>query len=107
MTVKDFIWEYRFILLICMAIFFYALAEWRQFKTICYGLMLQAKRLAKDKILKSGDEQVEWIIKKAYQFLPKTWMFFISEELLRKIIRYLYSELKDYIDDGKINNSNH
>lgn len=67
--------------------------------------MLQAKRLAKDAVLKSGDEQVEWVIKKAYQFLPKSITVFISEDMMRKIVKYLYDKAKDYIDDGQFNNS--
>jgi hypothetical protein len=67
--------------------------------------MLQAKRLAKDAVLKSGQEQVEWVVNKARLFLPKSVMLFISEERLRKIIDYLYHKSKDYLDDGKINDS--
>lgn len=99
------IWEYRFIIIILIAIVLYALLEWNSFKSKAYALMLQAKRMAKDAVLKSGDEQIEWVIKKAYQFLPRHITIFISEDVMRKIIKYLYSKLKDYVDDGKLNNS--
>lgn len=99
------LWEYRFIIVILVAIALYALLEWNSFKSQLYALMLQAKRMAKDSVLKSGDEQIEWIIKKTYQFLPGRITIFISEETMRKLIRYLYSKLKDYIDDGKLNKS--
>ncbi|MCB2288696.1 hypothetical protein LGK97_02820 [Clostridium sp. CS001] len=79
--------------------------EWQKFKTQAYALMLQAKRLAKDEVLKNGEQQVEWIIKRSYQFLPKKLTIFISEERMRNIIRYLYEKLKDVIDDGQVNNS--
>jgi hypothetical protein len=102
---KRFIWEYRFILLVILAVFFYAIFEWQRFKTKAYALMLQAKSLAKDAILKSGDQQVEWVIKKAYQFLPRRYTVFISDDLMRKIIFKLYHSAKDYLDDGQINNS--
>jgi len=102
---KQLIWEYRFIIMLVVAVVTYAIAECKNFKAICYSLMLQAKRMAKDQVLKSGDEQVEWIVKKAFQFLPKRITIFISEDLMRKIIKYLYSKLKDYLDDGKMNNS--
>lgn len=101
----NFIYEYRFILIILCAIIIYALFEWVNFKAECYALMLQAKRYAKDAVLNSGDEQVEWIIRKAYQFLPKYITAFISEKNMRRIIAHLYYKLKDYLDDGKINNS--
>jgi Flp pilus assembly CpaF family ATPase len=101
----NFILEYRFVILIILATILYAALEWQKFKTSAYALMLQAKRMAKDEILKSGDEQVEWIIKRSYQYLPKKLTIFISEERMRNIIRYLYKKLKDLIDDGQPNNS--
>lgn len=99
------IWEYRFIILVVLAVILYAALEWTSFKSQAYALMLQAKRMAKDEVLKNGDEQVEWIIKRTYQFLPKRITIFVSEELMRKVIKYLYEKLKDYMDDGKLNNS--
>lgn len=102
---KRLIWEYRFVLLVILAVFFYVIFEWQRFKTKAYALMLQAKSLAMDAILKSGNQQAEWVVKKAYQFLPRSWTIFISEERMRKIVFYLYHKAKDYLDDGQINNS--
>lgn len=103
--IKSLIWEYRYVLLVLLAVLFYAIFEWQRFKAQSYALMLQAKRLAKDTVLKSGNEQVDWIVNKAYQFLPKTWTVFISKERMRKIVYYLYHKAKDYLDDGEVNNS--
>jgi hypothetical protein len=104
-AIKTLAWEYRFILLLVVAIGIYCLFEWQRAKTIAYSLMLQAKSLAKDAVLKSGDAQMEWVVKKAYQFLPKVLIIFISEENMRKLVHYLYSKAKDYLDDGKLNSS--
>jgi hypothetical protein len=101
----NFLLEYRFVILVVLATILYAALECQKFKTSAYALMLQAKRMAKDEVLKSGDEQVEWIIKRSYQFLPKKLTIFISEERMRNIIRYLYAKLKDLVDDGEKNNS--
>jgi hypothetical protein len=101
----DKLFEFRFIILIVLAVILYAALEWNSFKTTCYALMLQAKRLAKDEVLKNGDEQVEWIIKRSYQFLPRKLTIFISEEHMRRLIKYLYEKLKNFIDDGEMNNS--
>lgn len=97
--------EYRFIILIVLAVIMFAALEWEMFKSKAYALMLQAKRLAKDEVLKNGDEQVEWIIKRSYQFLPRKLTIFISEDHMRRLIKYLYEKLKDYIVDGQIKNS--
>jgi hypothetical protein len=101
----NLLWENRFIILVIFAIVLYAFLEWSKFKAQAYALMLQAKRMAKDAVLKSGDEQIEWVVRKAYQFMPKIWTIFISEDRMKKIIGYLYSKLKDYIDDGQLNKS--
>lgn len=99
------VWEFRFIIVIAIAILLYALLEWQKFKTTAYALMLQAKRLAKDAVLKSGQQQEEWVVRKVYQILPKAWTIFISEETMRKIVHWLYEKAKDYLDDGVLNGS--
>lgn len=101
---KD-IWEWRFVIAIVLIIALYALLEWNKFKVQAYALMLQAKRLAKDAFLKTGDEQVNWVIERIYIFLPKYIIMFIPKAYMQKIILYLYIKSKDYLDDGKINNS--
>lgn len=99
------LFEYRFILLVILVIILYAVFEWQKFKATCYNLMLQAKDLAKDAILKSGDQQMEWVIKKAYQFMPKALTVFITEQRMRILVQYLYDKAKDLLDDGKLNGS--
>lgn len=101
----NFVWENRYVFLFILAVALYAWAEWNNFKQVTYGLMLQAKRYAKDKVLESGDEQVEWVVNKAYQFLPSRLTIFINKDLMRKVIKFLYEKLRDYLDDGLINNS--
>jgi hypothetical protein len=83
----------------------FALFEKEKFKRIISDLMLSAKSLAKDAILNSGKEQEEWVLEKTYIYLPRWITLFISKELMRKIISYLYRAAKDYIDDGEFNNS--
>ncbi|KPU42686.1 hypothetical protein OXPF_37400 [Oxobacter pfennigii] len=102
---KEFLWEFRFFIVIIFALSLYALFAWQDFKTKAYALMLQAKSLAKDAVLKSGDQQAEWVVKKAYQFLPKSITIFLSEETMYKIVKTLYDKAKDYLDDGKLNSS--
>jgi len=101
----DLLFEYRFIIILFLAVILYAALEWQKFKTKAYALMLQAKSLAKDAILKSGHQQEEWVIRKAYQFLPKKITLFINEQRMRSIVHYLYVKAKDYVDDGELNNS--
>lgn len=102
---KELVWDYRYIIILVGAFAIFCLFEWQRAKTIVYSLMLQAKSLAKDAVLKSGKQQEEWVCKKAYQFLPKSVTAFISEENMSKLIHYLYVNAKDYLDDGELNNS--
>ncbi|WP_326514770.1 hypothetical protein [Clostridium intestinale] len=99
------VWEWRYIVIVVAAVAVYSLFEWQRAKVKAYSLMLQAKRLAKDAFLKSGKQQEEWVVKKMQQFLPKPITLFISEELMFKIVDFLYVKAKDYIDDGEFNNS--
>ncbi|CAM2938986.1 hypothetical protein HAHI6034_05830 [Hathewaya histolytica] len=104
-NISNLLWEYRFIIVLLVSIVLYIVLEWEKFKRVSYGVMLQAKSLAKDKILKSGKQQEEWVVKKMYQFLPKALTVFISDEVMKKIVHFLYVKGKDYLDDGKLNNS--
>ena len=101
----DKLFEFRFIIMVVLAVILYAALEWQKFKTISFALMLQAKSKAKDLILKSGKKQEDWVVKKAYQYLPRKITIFINEQRMRKIIHYLYVKAKDLADDGEINNS--
>ena len=101
----NLLFEYRFIIIIVLAVILYAILEWNRFKARAYALMLQAKSLAKDAILKSGKQQEEWVIKKAYRYLPRKITLFINEQRMRKIVHYLYVKAKDFVDDGEFNNS--
>lgn len=98
-------WEFRFVIVSLIAILLFALLEWNSFKSIAYGIMLQAKSLAKDTVLKSGQEQEDWVVKKLYPYVPLVVRPLISEETLRTVVRALFLKAKDYLDDGQINNS--
>lgn len=99
------LWDMRFTIVVIVAFVFYCLMNWKEAKSRLYALMLQAKRQAKDAVLKSGQEQEEWVVKKAYQFLPVSFRVFISEPVMRWIVHWLYKKGKDYLDDGKLNSS--
>lgn len=101
----EMLFEFRYVIAFILGIIVFALFEWEKTKRIISGLMLTAKSLAKDAVLSSGKEQEDWVLIKAYQYLPKWITMFIPEDVMRRLIRYLYHMAKDYLDDGKINNS--
>lgn len=103
--IKGFLIEYRFVIAVVVCFILYFLFEREKGYSILYNLMLQAKRLAKDAILKSGQAQEDWVVEKAMYLLPVTWKVFITETQVRKIVKWLFHKGKDLIDDGKLNDS--
>ena len=97
--------EYRFVILVVLAIIIFSIFEWQKTKGILYALILKAKSMAKDWVLKSGKKQEDWVVVNAYRFLPKKITVFINQERMRMLVHYLYHKAKDLVDDGEMNNS--
>lgn len=102
---KDLIWEYRYVILLAIGAILYTILEWGSVKGKILNAIVAAKDLAKDKVLHGGKAQEDWVVSRVYLLLPTRVKLFLSEELLRKIIRYLYQKSMDLLDDGKVNNS--
>jgi hypothetical protein len=100
---KLILWDWRFVIALILGVAVYAVADWKNFKIKAYQLMLDAKSLAKDQVLKTGQEQEDWVVEKLYAIMPAKFKLFISEDLLRKIVYKAYHIAKDYLDDGKLN----
>jgi hypothetical protein len=98
------LFEWRFVIAIVVAVALYALFCWSSFKAKAYAIMLQAKSLAKDAVLKSGKEQEDWVVDKLYKVFPKL-LAFVPDLYVRKVVHFLFIKGKDYLDDGKINGS--
>lgn len=81
------------------------LLECEKVRSLLLSLMLQAKRLAKDYILNSGQAQENWVVEKAMILLPKYITLFLSEDITRMIVKEIFYEIKDYFDDQHLNNS--
>ena len=55
--------------------------------------------------LKTGYCKYEWVVQQARGLLPKWLQVIMSEEVLLKIIDWWFKEVKDLLDDGKVNGS--
>lgn len=53
----------------------------------------------------AGKQKMEWVISRARSLLPSWAQAFITEESLRKILELWFREVKDLLDDGKVNGS--
>lgn len=102
---KELIWEWRYVIMSVLGAGIYSALEWGSVKGKILNAIVAAKDLAKDKVLNGGQSQEDWVVSRVLLILPLRVKLIVSEELLRKIIRYLYQKSIDLIDDGKVNNS--
>lgn len=99
------LWEWRFVIMLFISTALYCFFEWEKARANIYAGIAQAKRYAKDQILKNGAQQEEYVVKLMLEKLPLVWRIFLSEDNIRKIVKWLYSKLGDYMDDGILNES--
>lgn len=78
------------------------LSQWNWFRQRAYALMLQGKRMAKCEILKSGEEQEQWVTD-MLQAIP--WLLPIPRNVKLVLVKYLYRVAKDLCDNSVIDNS--
>lgn len=77
--------------------------RWEQLRAGTYKLVLEAEKVITG--TKRGQERFEYVFKRLYLLVPTWLQFFVSEELLREKLQAWFIELKDYLDDGKKNQS--
>lgn len=102
---KQVLWDWRFVILIVVVLIIYSIAEWGKVKEKILSGALMAKKLAKDAVLNSGQAQEDWVVTRVWPCLPAPVRIFLSEEMFRKLIRWMYGKAKDYLDDGEMNGS--
>jgi hypothetical protein len=105
-TFKTLILNHWLLLLMAIILLVYIiyLVITHKIKEVLLGLMLQAERLCKAKILDSGQAQEDWVFDQLKAFFPK-YVAILGETRIRAFIKYLFKKAKDLLDDGKLNNS--
>lgn len=68
-----------------------------------YQLFLKAEHMYK--MSGAGQQKMKWVISKARLLLPSWAQPFISEYMLERAIEMWFQEVKDLLDDGKVNGS--
>lgn len=99
------LWENRYLVIVVIGIIIFAILDWKNFKIWVLEVIVQAKRLAKDKCLNSGKEQEDWVVSTLMKIRPLWIKPFLTEPRLRKIVQVSYRTVKDKLDDGKLNGS--
>lgn len=77
--------------------------KWEKLRLFAYMLILEAEKSLKGN--KKGQERFNLVIDKLYAFIPKWLQFFLTEEFMRKKLQEWFIDIKDYLDNGKIDNS--
>ena len=100
----EFIFDLRFIIVLVLCTIIFAVFEWTTFKAKAFAVMLAIKQISKTIVL-SGKDQETMVVNKLFSYLPGWIHKAIPEDVLRKIIAYLYNRSMDYLDDGVLNDS--
>ena len=101
----NLVWEWRFVITLGVMAIIYIISEWNVVKVNAYKAMLQAKDLAKNQILNSGEAQENWAVNHIMKLMPMRLKLLLGEQTVRAIVKLLYKDALDYLDDGKLNNS--
>jgi hypothetical protein len=76
--------------------------QWTKLREFAYQAMLLAERKFSDD---KGKLKFEFVVGIVHKSLPVWLKPFIGEEDIRKLIQHWYDKAKDFLDDGKINES--
>ena len=106
----NYISQYPGIFVIVIFAIIYLLLYPLEAKKIAKGIakdyIFKAQKRAKELILTSGPEKHQWVVEQAYNVLPSVVKLLISPKVFSSLVQEAYDELVDYVDDGKLNNSN-
>jgi hypothetical protein len=105
---KNFLIQQWPSIVIIAALIFYVVylvvnRKWEQMRGDAYRLMVQAESIIKG--TKRGQERFEAVFQEIYSLVPAWLRFWFPETLVREMLQKWYNKIKDYLDDGNINNS--
>lgn len=102
----NYLYEYGWIAvgLALVGYYFYRLYikhGWSEVRKKVYELMLVA-----EKQFNIGEQKLYWVADNIYNLLPNSAKFVLKKKDLINTVQYIYDTSFDFMDDGKINNSN-
>ncbi len=68
-----------------------------------YQLVLKAEHMYQES--STGKQKMKWVVSQARKLLPGWLQAIITDEVLQKVIQVWFDEIKDLLDDGKVNGS--
>lgn len=105
---KEFLLNNGPAILLCAAALLYVFylawnKRWEEIRKLAYKFILQAEKSITGS--KRGQERFNFVLTKLYSLIPWWLQFLISEKSLRKKLQSWFNDVKDYLDDGKLNKS--
>lgn len=85
------------------ALFLAVTKQWAKLRAGAYKLVLETEKVITG--TKRGQEKFEYVFKRLYLLVPTWLQFFVSEETLWGKLQEWFMELKDYLDNGKVDRS--
>lgn len=77
--------------------------KWDQLRGTAYWMILQAEDVIRG--TKRGKERFETVLQQIYSLIPAWLRFWFPETLVREKLQDWYNQIKDYLDNGKIDGS--
>lgn len=74
-----------------------------QIRVDAYQLILKAEHMYQKS--STGKQKMKWVVSQARKLLPGWLQVIVTDEVLQKIIQVWFDEIKDLLDDGKVNGS--
>lgn len=65
------------------------------------ALMLAAEKGAEQLVLDNGQDKLDWVLDKGYDYMPAAVRLFISKPLFKEIIQELFNEAKSLVESHK------
>lgn len=97
-----------FILIVLVIVTVYIVIENARMKGLegiraqVYQYMLKAEHMY---VSGEGRQKLKYVVSRARQLLPGWLRFFITDDILMNLVDVWFGEVKDLLDDGKINDS--
>lgn len=71
-----------------------------KFRNKVYQLFIKAEKEARK------GEKMDYVVEQIYSLLPSPINIFVNEALLRWVLQKMFDVVKDFLNDGKLNNNN-
>ena len=70
-----------------------------KFRSKVYQLFIKAEKEAEK------GEKMDFVVNQIYMLVPSPWNIFINETALRWLLQKMFDVVKDFLNDGKLNNN--